>query len=437
MNNLSKAKYFRILSIILAGSIFLPVLFSNLFPYFRTRHVYAFIWFLSLILLMPRILQTRPMLSVFLYGAIIVLLLPSTLWMEVDDWNKNALRMEFYDIALAISVIIYYRLENDYIGLAKLVKWTMIFIFITAIMTIYTASINPMYVRDIIGVDLNKRGAEEILSYKKFGGGNYGYAAGVICLFPMLIYYFKNIEKSYWKKIYLMLFAIVIFYALIRIQIFANILIASVIIILSLLGRRNVIKSRVYIGSLILILIFIPLQFYADLLKHIGGWFQVGSENYLKFNDMARFIEIGGGYEGTGAGGRAARFPLLWKSFMANPVFGHFLSDLKHVNITPGGHLHWMNKLAVFGLVGFVPFFLIIYYNIKNNYKLFDKEFGFYFLLSIFSVIALGSMKAIAGAETWFVFFVITPGMYYIPLIKANKKRKVLYKEQLELPQNG
>jgi hypothetical protein len=399
----------------LSISAFLPLLFTNLPPIIRSHHIWTFLWLVSLITFKTEILAQRSMFYLMIYGAIMLLLLINTIWIDIDPWNKMDITKEFYEVTVAISVIVYYRLERDFIGLANLVKWTLVFVIITGIMSIITSMINPMYARDIIGLsDVNITGERElILSYKKYGGGNYGFASGIICLFPMLIFYYKNNERSYWDRKILILFTLVLFFTLIRMQIFANILISVVIIALSLSGSKKIIKSVILIALLSGIIILIPKQFYIDTLIYIGSWFDPNSDVYYKFNDMANFLTIGGGFEGTGTGQRASRYPLLWESFISNPISGG-----KYFN----GHLHWMNKLAVFGLLGTLPFAWIIGQQIRINIKNFDKEFTFYFLLSMFSIIALGCMKALGGKELWYMYFIITPGFYYLPLIKKGKQ---------------
>jgi hypothetical protein len=394
-------------------SAFLPLLFTNLPPVIRSHHIWTFLWFVSLITLKTEILTKRAMFYLIIYGAIMLLLLLNTIWINIDPWNKMAITKEFYEVTVAISVMVYFRLEKDYIGLANLVKWTLIFVMITGVMSIITSIINPMYARDIIGLsDVSITGERElILSYKKYGGGNYGFASGIICLFPMFIFYYKNIGKSYWDRRILILFTIIIFFALIRMQIFANILISVVIITLSLAGSKKLLRSVILITLLTGILFIIPKQFYINTLVRIGSWFDPNSDVYFKFNDMANFLTIGGGYEGTGTGERASRYPLLWDSFISNPIYGG-----KDFN----GHLHWMNKLAVFGLLGTLPFLWIVAQQIRTNLKIFDKEFSFYFLLSMLSIIALGCIKALGGKELWYMYFIIIPGFYYIPLLKKE-----------------
>ena len=345
-----------------------------------------------------------------------MLALLQILWFDVNEWNRNMITTEFIYIVLPITIFAYFRMENDYIGLAKLVKWTLLFIAITSILTIIVTYYNPMIVRNIIGSASQSTSQQmEDLGYKKFGVGGYGFATAIVSLFPMLIYYYKNNDRSPWGKKTLLLFMVIVYFSLIKIQIFANILIATTFIILSLIGKKKFAKSWVYISVVLLIAVLIPVQYYIDMFAYMANWFNTGSENYSKFNDMAQFLSSGGSYKDTGAGIRASRFPLNWESFTSNPLYGGQYGN---------GHLHWMNKLAVFGLLGTIPFVLIIYKYIKINLKYFNKEFAFYFLLSLFSIITLGAIKALSGREIWFTFFVLLPGFYYLPLLKKHKKKK-------------
>jgi len=400
------------------ASTFLPLVTNNV--RFVTNHLgWSIIWFLSLIVFKPQIFKNKLLLFVFLYGILFLILL-NTLWINVDEWNKGQITGECYKILLALSVLTYFRIEQDYFRFAKLVKWTMIFIFITAVLTIVTSLINPLYARQINSIDevKLKSEVETILSYGKYGGGNYSFAIALLCLFPMLIYYFKNNFKSIINKQYTLIIVIVFFFALLRMQIFANILISLFAIAYSIMGGSNA-KKILFISCLtIIVILFTPLQFYASILNNISTWFPDNSEIQLKLISMSKYLMFGESIH-TEIGIRASRYPLLLPAFDANPLFGYFVTDHRS-DISLGGHLHWMNKLAVYGLLGTIPFIYILYKFIKESIKYFDKEFTFYFLLSTFSVIVLGLMKALYGDEMWSVFFIIVPGLYYLPLLKKR-----------------
>ena len=420
---INKRGYFYFISFMLMASTFLPIVFNNLPPIIRSHHIWTPVWFFSLIIFYPRIFKDRLIIIVLSYGLIFVLILPNILWAKLDEWSKVQLTTEFYEIILAISVITYFRIEQDFFRLAKLVKWSMIFIFITAVMSIVTSLIDLLYARNLLQVSSIKfqSKVESILSYKKYGGGNYGFTGALLCVFPMLIYYFKNNWKFTFDKKYIVIFGIVIFLALLRMQIFASILIALFIIIFSAMGSKNTKIIYLILSLTIIVLFVIPAQLYADTLITASTWFPRDSEVYYKLNETAKFLILGDN-EYTEIGIRAERYPLLIKSFIANPLLGNFFSD-RPIDISAGAHIYWMYKLGAYGILGAIPFFYIIYSFIKGSIKYFDKDFVFYFILSTFSIIVLGLMKALSGREMWYTFFIIVPGLYYLPLLKKSDKQ--------------
>ena len=398
-------------------STFFYLLFINLPPIIGSHHLWTIIWFLSIIFLYPKIFKNKLFILLLIYGFFIVLILLNTLWANIDPWMKKQIINEFYVFSVAISVLTYFRLEQDYEGFALIIKWTLLFIFVSAIMSIITAYINPLYARDLTGISaVNESERVKILEYTKYGGGNYSFASALVCLFPMLIYLYKSNDNSIFKKYQILLMGIIFFYALIKMQIVANILVAFIIIILSLLGRKNLKKSISIYIILLIIIVAIPSHIYAELFYNVANIFDTNSEIYFKLNEMGTFFITGGTVENNAINTRYARYPLLIQSFLSNPIWGG-----KEWN----GHLFWMNKLAVYGLLGTLPFIYIIYYYVKKNIKYFDDEFSFYFLLSIFSIIGLGLMKALMGRELWYTFFIILPGFYYLQYLKQPQINKL------------
>lgn len=422
MKKFNQRGYFYFIAFMLMATTFLPVVFNNLPPIIRSHHVWTALWVFSLIVFYPRIFRSKIILMVLFYAILMLNIYFNDSLVNIGEWNKNQLIDEFYSIAIGLSVITYFRLEGDFFRLAKLVRWTLLFVFITAMMTIVTALIEPLYVRSMTGLSaiVVQSEVDYILSYKKYGGGSYGFAGALLCLFPILIYYFKNNFISIIKRKYLVVFVGVIFFALLGTQIFANILLSIFIIIFSQMGSKHT-NRIIFLSSLLIIaLTFVPSQVYSNLLINISLIFPKDSEIFYKLNDLSKFITFGD-YVETGIFYRAERYPLLIQSFIANPFLGHFYSGLSN-DILLGAHVHWMYKLGAYGLLGSLPLFYIIYTFIKGSLKYFEIEFVFPFLVAVLSIVALGLMKALSGREMWYMFFVIAPGLYYLPLLKkANK----------------
>lgn len=410
----------------LMASTFLPLLFNNLPPIIRSHHLWTILFGLSILLFYPRVLKTPIMIPIILYGLILIIGL-NVIWSNVDDWNINLLFNELYQISIGASVISYFLITKDYYGLAKITRMTLIFISVTAVMSIIISLINPSYARDLIGIEAFKSAAsrKDILSYKKYGGGGYGSAIVFMGLIPILIYYYKNKLLINLKSTYVLIFIIILFLALIRMQIFANILIAIIFSLFALGGLKKLNKSLLITFIFLFIFLIIPIKFYIFVLYYFSQFFPITSNIYYKLTDMAFFLGSGAVDLNTGIGERFERYPLLLLSFTESPILGHYFilnkTSIGYYGL--GAHLYWMNKLTIIGIVGFLIFFRIIYKFTRTISKKFSDQFVFYFWLAVISILVLGLLKAISGREVWYFLFIILPGMYYLPLLNTKNRK--------------
>ncbi len=438
MQRTAKHKYFEFIAFMLMASTFLPLLFNNLPPFVKSHHIWTVIWGISLITSYLKIFSNKTIKHVLVYGLIMIISM-FTVWNQIDDWNFQLLINEFYNIFIGASVIAYFFESKDYFGLARITRWSIIFLFITAIMTIISSTIDPMYARNIVGMASvsNEAEIESILSLRYLGGGNYSTALSFMCLFPVFFYFYKNTGISIISKRMIIITSIVFFLALSGMQIFTNVLIAIVIIIISIIGIKKLKQSIMGISLLLFIIIFTPNEVFVNGINSIGGYFKEGSELNYKFTDLARFIEIGSKIEDktTTVGLRGDRYFQLSESFFQSPLLGcYFLSENnnahgylnynlaygKSVTQVEGTHLHWMNKLTVTGLFIFVVFFYILYSFLKNNINRFNSTYKFYYVISSLALLSYGLFKTFGGKEAWYTFFILLPGIYYLPLLKKG-----------------
>lgn len=412
MGLLSKQKYFRIISFLLIITTYLPVLTKNLPPVIRSHHLWAVIWVVSLITMNLQMFKNKFLLYVVLFNIVFSLFMYVNFWLGIDEWTLKSLRLDMYYFTIAITLLSYYKDTGDYRGLAQTAKWTMIFIGITSIMSIYSSYIDPLYARKITGGVFES--SEDIFRY---GGGAYGFAAGLVCLFPIMIYYYRNNSICIFSRTEILIFGVICFIALVRIQIFANIIVAILVIIISLSGRRKIRQSLSISAIILIIIIAIPRETKADFLKYISNNVNSESENKQKLDDLINYLS----YEKqeTMTESRIARYGILWDAFRENPLLGYFLTE-NDKKITEGGHLYFMYRVTAFGIIYFILFALIFVKYIKLNMELFNESYSFYFLLSVLSIIVLGLIKNLAGRELWYIYFFILPALYYLPII--NKR---------------
>lgn len=394
---------------------FLPVVSRNLPAYIGSFHFWSPVFLLSLLLFNNQTFFKKSILLLFLYGLLMIILLPKYLYVNINSWTSQGLRIEFYSIFVAITVYYYYITNEDFEGLAKFTLTAIVFIFITGIFTILATIIDPSYSRNLAGAAYS---GEEKMVAARIGGGSYGYAIAVLGMFPLLIYYFKNNNRSIFSKRNILLLVIFLLIVLIRMQFFAPILVAFGGIIFSVLGSKKIKLSVMLIITFVVLVIFVPSDVYAKTMVSISKIFNTDSNVYFKLNDMATYL-VSGDYYVTGTGVRAARYPLLLKVFLEYPIFGSGAS-YNSSSVIGGAHLYWMYKLSTFGIFGLAFFIAFQLSKINSDIKKFDKEFAFFYILSVGSVIGLGFIKALAGRETWFMYLAVIPGMYWLPLIKKH-----------------
>jgi hypothetical protein len=425
MQPLTKQKYFYYIAFMLIASVYLPLVFNNLPPFIRSHHLWTILWFLSLLVFNPQIFLNRAIVYVLAYS-FFLFIATETIWISMDSWNKKLLFNEFYQIAVGVSVITYFQQSKDYIGLANITRWAIVFLCITAIMSIISSAIDPMYARNLTSLSAvtNESEIEAILSFKRFGGGTYSTAGAFMCLFPIFIYYYKNIKISLISKKLIIIISIIIFLALLGMQIFGNIIIAIVFSIVALLGMKRIRQSVLVVVLFFSVVMIIPKEMYVNRLLTISDYFEKDSDLNFKLKDLATFIETGADIKdnSTGVGSRAERYPILMGTFIKNPLSGCFFLSDKFGNGYQGGgaHLYWMNKLIVTGIIWFILFLYIPYKFIRDNLQHFNSAYKFYYILASISILSYGLIKVIAGRETWYAFFIILPGLYYLPLLKSK-----------------
>ncbi len=391
------------------------------------RFFWAPLTLIALAVVKPSIYVKRPVSYVVLYGVLFFGLLQFTLWKYMDEWNRNALLEEFYALIVFVAIFQYYRLRNDYKGFATLGKYSFYFVLITIAMSHIALFIDPMIIRTSASTGIFTE--NQLLFFKQIGAGGYGYMQALVLVVPLVFYYIKNPRQSIWPKWVWLIFLILIWFLIIRANIFANILTIGIVSLLA--GFLD--KIRKYLPLLLTlsgILFLIPNETYGDFMFSIANLFDDNLFMHDKFYDFGLFINSSGTDISTGAGGRADRYPLLLEAFLQSPLLGAaFIESLLYDS--SGAHLYWMNKLALLGIIGF-SFFTFMFVKIfRSVVVLFDKQFSYYYILSSMAFVLIGLMKNISGREPFFVLMILIPGMYFYHLKSIDslsKKQKVIGK---------
>ena len=208
---------------------------------------------------------------------------------------------------------------------------------------------------------------------------------------------------------------------LFKAQVLANILAALVVIPIAIASKRN--RKRTFFSIIVVVILAasIPTHYYGSFFNSIGGLFEEGSIIKGKFLDFANFVENPDLGDDEGASVRASRYPLLLDAFSKAPMFGHASYDAS-IDVSEGGHLAWMNKLAQWGIPMFLVYCYLLYKIFNSVYLHFKDTFAFYYILSVLTFVFMGLMKTGGGRESLLMLIIIIPGMYFSPLLKMKKR---------------
>ncbi|APF20149.1 hypothetical protein Calab_0567 [Caldithrix abyssi DSM 13497] len=410
---MSKHKIFYYIGVMLLISSLLMIVANNVPILASFRWLWAPVF---LVFSFVEYLQSynKQVLYSLIYGLLYAGILQYTLWAYATDWYKHAIFEDFY--AMVVVVIFHVILKNNYMikNWIKLAKLGFISIIITGIMTIVATNINPMVVRaSYSNLKYNLPG---YLILERLGFGSYGYMAALIALIPILYFFIQRKTKIWFSRHMWIALLIFFLFVLIRSQIFANILIAAVILFLSISGVKKF-KRNIFITLLFLFVFYsIPVKVWVNLFIDIGNFFSPITVLHNKFIDLASFIDNPNIYSSnTGIAYRANRYPLLFQAFLSRPFLGDAsYNSAYEYALAAGGHLYWMSRLTLWGIFGFAGYIVILYKVFVPVLKMFNEEFRFYYFLSLLGVIILGFLKNLGGREPYIMLLIIIPGLYYL-----------------------
>ncbi|MFC2096249.1 hypothetical protein ACFLQ3_00950 [Bacteroidota bacterium] len=427
MGNIGKRRFFYYLVILILISSLLMIAHNNARRFLSYQYLWGPFFLLCLFIFDSKIYTDKKLLLVIFGGILYFGILQHILWRFTDDWYKNSLTSDFRSLLFSLSIYVYLKNNKYLFEWNKLAKIGFVFFLITGFMTIIATAISPLIVR--ASYSSIRESIEDYNLIIRLGFGSYGYMTALVVLLPILVYFTKQKKQTWLSNRILIIIIIFLYIVTLRAQIFANILIASVILILSFVGAKKFSITFFSMVVLTIIIFIIPINTWVESINFLSNKFEPNGIIHYKLNDMAIFIQDPVLEGTTGAGSRGLRYVELFNVFIKKP----FLGDASYYNpfnkeLALGGHLYWMSRLTLLGIGGFMAYLTIIAIIFKNVLSMFDSEFKYYYLLSILSVILLGLLKNIIWLELWLILLIIIPGLYFNKyLLQVNQKNKFVF----------
>jgi len=409
------------LAIFTLGVAYLPIVFANIPSPFSNPSLYLILWVTFIFVFHYKFLLSKNVLPIYLFLLVYFISIP-LFWNNVtiglnSDIDYMWLLKEISWTFLSILMFTYFINIKDYYGLGLVTFTALFFIAITSLTSLIGFSLFPSATREMASGEAASENME--LLFRSMGIGTFGFFTGVAFLFPALVYYLKKDNVRVLTKILMYAFSLLTFYALYLSSLTTSILSALVFSILAFTMRGIKISKNIIIFFVVFFLtVYLFNNQFANLFYKLAD-VSTGSENYFKYNELAKAIEIGDFNPLSDktyiSGERLSRSYYSFVSFLENPLIGGGRS---------AGHAHWLDRLGLFGLLGFVPWILIFRSQIKIMATLFSDNFINFYYLSFFSFIAFGIFKGgLESVETSFSIFFLVPGSFYIQYLIKHKRK--------------
>lgn len=356
------------------------------------------ITFLCLFVLYPQAFNNRIVYWFSAYIGILTLYLvfgkPLTIGIgTVSDNKKLLIEIAYLLPCISIFSILYYL--NDiklfkYVSFASLLFLVFSFLYIIPMLV---SSSNSL--RDYLSMEMYD-------NITVSGIPNYALMHAYVFVLPALLYGLKSLAVK-WKWVLISIISLLI-YMLINTSITT-----SLLILLFALFFYLVFDIKFKVRSFVLVsafMIFIMISHYFGLI--------ISAFDFLIdfFNDTAaqskmedfKLIYITGDVDNaSNVVGRTSLHGISWEAFYRNFIIGS----------TPvGGHSSLLDRLGGLGLLGFIPFIMIILSFVRMSTQLIkNSEPRSYYYIGVISAMIMLTQKGLFGQEGWLFMMVLMPGL--------------------------
>lgn len=369
------------------------------------------VFWIGMVVLYPGILKTKAMMVLYVYISILTIyhFLGNSYF---SDISTVIIPFLLFSCPIFLSEVTYRYISKDYYKYIVLAAS----LALSAIILISIPSwlINPLIMR---GASINATGDNVFDISLYYWVIDYGVVHQIFILIPLVLFYLrpslkvKFIERGWWL-IFLLLLLFIIYAS----NAGAVFILSIILLFLSLLFMRKTVDSNIVI-SLLVILVFFLVIYVLDIIPYIIQFIQnlmpEGSYSAEKLEEIRVFLLTG--EKETDLNNRSDLYSTSFNLFLENPIFG--TSNPKAI----GNHAYVIDQLALVGLFGFLPLFLLFIVQLQRVYRTLNYTKLIY-ILAAASYIVLLTFKYSFG--NLFIFGLLPVFCWYGEYL-ASGKRKV------------
>lgn len=347
--------------------------------------------------LYPKAFRNRSTIYFLCYSFILVIFVLA----DPSSTNLSWAVVEFMFPFSCFCLINIFRYNGDIKWLKLITIVGLLIIIVSSLMTIPIAIDDPQSVRQM-AIYIGEADFSTLMHYNKMGMVSSGLIHAFPVLVPMLVFQLKY-EKAALHKLFYLIAIMVPFFMLIKAAFTTPIILAVIGLIVSLgITKRK--GWNIMVGAILVLFLFLSVS--QELI--ISGLDSIkpsveGTAVEEKIQDISTSIMFD---EQVGdVASRVSLYNKSWDTFIAHPLFGSMTMS------SAGGHAFFIDRLAYFGILGTLPFFLFFYECFKRTYSIIDGPIRKYYLISIFVFVSLGFSKNINGIENFMYLFVFIPAL--------------------------
>lgn len=316
--------------------------------------------------------------------------------------NPKFFIMNIAEMYIALSLIYYIITKKQYLLSYYILLIVLVVVVWTAVATQVIDSLQPGIVRLIQQETQNGTDSSSFRVFYAMGLSDYSLPHAAPVLIPLGVMCLKDSNLN----VLIRLTGAILLYCLLALVFFSGatgpMMVAIIVTIMSLIVNPKGVRANIT-RLIIVIVIAMPFLMNDDLMLSLLDYLSdlVGTDSYfhskiVNFQDSILM--------GEGQGDVAQRGDLYTKSLSA--FVNNFLLGAQN---GMGGHSVILDHLASLGIIGFLPFGLLLYYPFKFTFKYISSKNRMYYLIGVFGALFMLITKGISLWYMWFFMYAVLP----------------------------
>ena len=397
-----------------AGKSYLPILWIvvildltfqifNYLPLFQRHYLFWFIGFV-LIFLYSRYYFRSP--SFFWMAIYLLIVVLNCLWGDhFFNSLSTILTREAINFIFPVAFTYYLFRSSNYHLFKLLMVFFGFFLIESSIVSVWANYMYPGLMRLQASAEMAAGNASILDPFKAFGLSDYNLPHAIPALIPGLVYALRESRKIQ-RLLFLVILVSSIALAYASTSFTALFLTLTSLIMSILISKDNVhsTKLRLVLVGFFVIPFAFSIQLQSLTVRAVQSFFPEESIISRKLADIDDSI-LYGDSEGA-VDNRATLYEKTFYCIAENPIFG---TDDDSI----GGHSAIPDRIAALGIIGFIPYVLFIFFQMKFTCFYIKGPKRFYLYVGLVAALVMLTVKGVHDWSIWLFLLTLLPGLLW------------------------